>query len=188
MAEPRARERKPAEASFLGVDSFIRGVSELARLAYHGDTSASQFVRTLGDCYAFIRLNDLPRPLQFLGQMAGAPPIRLGIEGFREDIVDDFNPARHYTALLFVGFHTPAWLATLVLYMWEIAGFIRYRGEWSWPDIRSGQLGIEHGRLVRRYGPVILPGLIAAQLAESSGNPSSGGASSGSASETLRAS
>ncbi len=106
--------------------------------------------------------------------MAGAPPLQLGAGGFRADILDDQNPARHYTALLFVGFYAPAWLALMVLYGWEVAGFVRYRGHWSWPDIRGGLLGIRHGKLVRKYGPTILPALIAAQLAEKSDGSSSG--------------
>lgn len=173
-----------------GLDAFIRGVSELAWLTYLGEVDGYRFVPELGDRYAYIRLRDVRRPVRFLRQMAGTPPIQLGNTGFRADILDDYNPARHYVALLFVGYYAPTWLAMLFLYAWEFAGFIRYGGNWSWPDIRSGILGIRHGELVRRYGPTILPALMAAQLAEREsddyGSPS-GGTSSGSDAETLRA-
>ena len=104
--------------------------------------------------------------MRFLRQMAGAPPLQFGVEGFRRDLVDDLNPARHYTAFVFTGYWLPRWAALLVLWLWEVAGFVRYRGEWSWPDVSSGQVGIRHGRLVARYGPTVLPGLMAADLEE----------------------
>ena len=149
-----------------GIDAFIRGVSELAWQAYVSGADSHSFVTHLADRYAYIRLRDIARPIRFLRHMAGVPPVQLGNEGFGADLVDDDNPARHYTALLFVGYYVPTWLATIVLYAWEFAGFIRYGGEWSWPDIRSGLLGIRHGALVRNYGPTVLPSLIAAQIAE----------------------
>lgn len=149
-----------------GVAAFIRGVSELAWRAYLEQSGDRRLVNTVAERYAFIRLPDAVHPIRFLRQMAGAPPIQVGTEGFRADILDDYNPARHYSALLFVGFYAPRFLATLILFAWEIAGFVRYRGQWSWPDIRSGLLGIRHGRLVRRYGGVVLPALIASQVAE----------------------
>lgn len=152
-------------ASSSGVDAFIRSVSLLAWLAYLGHWDTSQFVQEIGELYAHIRLEDIGHPRQFLTQMAGAPPVQFGTSGFRPSLIDDANPARHYTAFLFVGFYLPIWISTLMLILWEVAGFIRYRGEWSWPDIRSGWLGIRHGRLVREQGSVVLPGLIAAQLA-----------------------
>jgi hypothetical protein len=152
----------------VGVDGFIHGVSELAWLARLNGAGDGTLVNEIAARYANIRLRDITRPHRFLSQMAGAPPVQLGTEGFRADLVDDYNPARHYTALLFVGFYTPALLAVLVLFLWEVAGFVRYWGQWSQPDIRSGLVGIRHGRLVRRYGGVVLPALIAAQLAENS--------------------
>jgi hypothetical protein len=98
--------------------------------------------------------------------MAGPPPRSFGTAGFAAWLVDDANPARHYTAFVFVGFWLPALLAQAVLYAWEAAGFVRYRGYWSPADVLSGQVGIRHGRLVRRHGPAILPALIAHDLAE----------------------
>jgi hypothetical protein len=55
-------------------------------------------------------------------------------------------------------------LSLLLLYVWEIAGFVRYGGVWSSQDLASGRLGIIHGRWLQRTAPVVLPGL-AAQLA-----------------------
>lgn len=153
-------------ASSRGVDALIAGVSAEALQALRGAHPADWFVRTLAEQYAFIKLGDLHRPWQFLRQMAGAPPVQLGVEGFRQDLVDDYNPARHYMAFVFIGFYLPGLSATAMLWLWEIASFVRYRGVWSWPDMVSGQIGIAHGRLVRRYGPTVLPGLIASDLAE----------------------
>jgi hypothetical protein len=147
-----------------GVDALIAAASRLAADS-PGEGSAAA-VRQLGEQYAFIRLADLRRPLRFLRQMAGAPPVELGTAGFRHDLVDDLNPARHYIAFVVVGYWLPRWAAVGVLWLWEVASLIRYWGKWSWPDIASGYLGIRHGRLVRRYGAVILPSLIASELAE----------------------
>jgi hypothetical protein len=149
-----------------GVDAFIRGISELAWRTYIEQSDVRLLVNEIAERYANVRLRDVVHPIRFLRQMAGAPPLQLGTAGFRLDLLDDYNPARHYSALLFVGFYVPRFLATLILFGWEIAGFVRYRGQWSSPDIRSGLLGIRHGRLVRRYGGVVLPALIAAQVAE----------------------
>jgi hypothetical protein len=123
----------------------------------------------LGEDFAYIRLQDVTRPKTFLRQMAGAPPIRIGTRGFRGDLVDDAHPARHYVAFLVAGYWLPRWAALLVLWLWELAGFVRYGGKWSWPDVASGMLGIRHGRLVRRYSAVILPALLASELAEKHG-------------------
>lgn len=168
--EPGASHREPAtDSSFVslgGVDALIAGVSAYAQQACRGKACTSWFVRAVAADYAYIRLEDVVRPRRFLHQMAGAPPVRVGVYGFRSDIVDDHNPARHYTAFVFLGYYLPGFTADLALYLWEIAGFIRYRGKWSAPDMRSGRIGITHGRLVRRYGPTVLPSLIAACLAE----------------------
>ena len=156
----------PPAASSRGVDALIAGVSANALQALRDARPADWFVRTLAEQYAYTKRGALHRPGGFLRQMAGAPPVQLGVEGFRQDLVDDYNPARHYMAFVFIGFYLPGFSATLMLWLWEIASFVRYRGEWSWPDMASGRIGIAHGRLVRRYGPVVLPGLIAGELAE----------------------
>lgn len=148
-----------------GVRRFMDEVSFHAGQAAPGWQGSAEFVLRISDDYAYIRPRDLRNPLRFLKQMAGVPPIQLGTDGFRADLVDDQNPARHYTALLFVGFWLPYPLAWLVLYAWEMAGFMRYRGHWSPADVRCGLVGLRHGKLVRRYGPTILPALIAADLA-----------------------
>ncbi len=167
MAEQKQTlSTEPSTDSISGVDAFISGVSALAWRDYITGADTSDFVDELSDRYAYIRLRDVWRPKRFLQQMAGAPPMQLGNSGFRRDLIDDWNPARHYTALLFVGYHLPKWLAMIALYLWEIAGFIRYHGAWSWPDIRSGLLGIQHGRLVRMYGCSVLPSLVAATLVD----------------------
>lgn len=149
-----------------GIDAFIADVSHLACQFPDDPMQKVRFILHMGEAYAFIRLQDVWRPLRFLKQLAGAPPRRFGTAGFASWLVDDANPARHYTAFVFTGFWLPHVLALAVLYAWEIAGFVRYRGYWSPADVLSGQVGIRHGQLVRRYGPAILPALIACDLAD----------------------
>lgn len=149
-----------------GVAAFLADVKARAARSIAVGQSTTQFILEIGDAYAFIRLQDWRTPLRFLQQMAGAPPTEFGTKGFKRSIVDDENPARHYTAFVFVGYWLPMPLALLVLWAWEILGFVRYRGKWSQPDIRCGRLGIRHGRLVRQQGPEILAGLIERDLKE----------------------
>jgi hypothetical protein len=147
-----------------GVDAFIADVSRrAAHFSPNGETT--RFILEIGEAYACIRLQDVRRPAKFLSQMAQLPPVQFGTEGFRPNLVDDDAPARHYTAFVFVGYWLPRSLGGLVLWMWEILGFIRYGGEWSAPDIRMGRVGLRHGRLIRRNGAAILPSLIARDLA-----------------------
>lgn len=153
-------------ASLGGVDALIASVSAYAKQTCQSRAHTSWFVRTIAADYAYIHLEDVVRPGRFLRQMAGAPPVRFGVHGFRRDVVDDSNPARHYAAFVFLGYYLPGFAADLALYLWEMAGYIRYRGKWSKPDMRNGRIGIMHGRLVRRYGPTVLPSLIAGDLAE----------------------
>src|SRR5690606_16797561 len=123
---------QPGGPSLLeGIDGFLAAVQRLASRAYTGHLTTAQALLHLGEDYAFIRPRDLVRPVRFLRQMAGEPPIRLGTAGFRKSLVDDRNPARHYTAFLVVGYWLPVWAAWLVLWLWEIAGFVRYGGKWS---------------------------------------------------------
>lgn len=149
-----------------GVAAFLADVKARAARSIAVGQSTTQFILEIGDAYAFIRLQDWRTPLRFLQQMAGAPPTEFGTKGFKRSIVDDENPARHYTAFVFVGYWLPTPLAFIVLWAWEILGFVRYRGKWSQPDIRCGRLGIRHGRLVRQQGPEILAGLIERDLKE----------------------
>ncbi len=162
-AEPKA----PDNAS--GLDLFISAVSERISRVPPSWWNTARFVLRIADDFAYVRLRDIWRPLRFLRQMAGAPPYRFDKRGFRSTIVDDENPARHYTAFVFIGFWLPAPLAMLALWLWEIAGFVRYGGRWSPNDIASGDVGIRHGRLLRKYGQTIMPGLIASELAEHPG-------------------
>jgi len=167
MAVGNSRARVPSKSNALsGVDAFIADVSRQVACTPWNRRGAIQFVRCIGDRYAYIRLQDVWQPLRFLRQMAGDPPVQFGAHGFAAHLVDDPAPARHYTALLFVGFWLPKPLATAVLWLWEGLGFVRYHGHWSQPDMRMGRVGIRHGRLLARYGPTILPALIAADLAE----------------------
>jgi len=147
-----------------GVAAFIADVKARVAKSIAEERHTHEFILEIGDAYAFIRLADWRRPLQFLAQLAGNPPIQFGTKGFRRALVDDQNPARHYTAFVFVGYWLPTPLALLVLWAWEILGFFRYGGKWSQGDMRCGQIGIQHGRQVRRQGPLVLADLIARDL------------------------
>lgn len=160
LPEPNA----PGDAS--GLDLFIAAVSERTSRVPPSWWNTARFLLRIAEDFAYIRLRDLWRPLRFLRQMAGAPPYRFATRGFTSAIVDDENPARHYTAFVFVGFWLPARLAKLALWLWEIAGFVRYGGRWSHNDMACGEVGIRHGRLLRKYGQTIMPALIASELAE----------------------
>ena len=157
-----------------GYAAFIEYVSERAAQAPAGWSGAAWFILCVGEECANIRLQDVGRPWRFLAQAASAPPVCFGPHGFAPHLVDDRLPARHYVAFVFVGFWLPYPLAWLTLYVWEIAGFLRYGFHWSAPDLRLGRIGIRHGALIRRYGPTILPALLAADLAA----PASGAARS----------
>lgn len=149
-----------------GVTAFIADVKARAATNLAQQRSTQAFIQEISDVYAFIRLQDWRYPLKFLKQMAGPPPVRFGTTGFKRAIVDDQNPARHYTAFVFVGYWLPMPLAVLVLWAWEILGFFRYRFHWSRQDLTCGYIGIRHGRQVRRYGPTVLVQLIERDLVE----------------------
>lgn len=130
-----------------------------------GWNGAAWFILTLGEECANLRLQDLWRPWRFLAQAASPPPFCFGPYGFARHLVDDLLPARHYVAFLWIGFWLPPLLAWLTLYAWETAGFLRYGLRWSAADVHMGHAGLRHGALVRRYGPLVLPALLAADLA-----------------------
>ena len=148
-----------------GFDAFIAYLSTQAQAAPPGFAGSAWYILRVSEDCAYIRLQDMWQPLRFLRQMAGAPPLRFGTGGFSPEHVDDSNPARHYMAFVFVGFWLPPLLGVLVLYAWEIAGFLRYRFQWSPHDVTSGKLGLRHGGIIRTYGPTVHPALVAAELA-----------------------
>jgi hypothetical protein len=149
-----------------GVNGFIHATSALAAQYPMTRSGTRCFVLAFGEQMAYIRVQDAHNPWRFLRQMEGNPPTRWGTDGFKRGLVDDRNPARHYAAFVFVGFWLPGWMALLLLWLWEFAGYVRYGLRWSQADTRSGYVGLWHGRLVRRYGHTILPSLIARDLAE----------------------
>ncbi|MBI1299320.1 hypothetical protein GC175_30685 [bacterium] len=148
-----------------GVAALIAQTSALAARYDLTRRDRHRFVLAFAERFAYIRVQDMWNPWRFLSQMEGAPPVRLGTDGFKHALVDDANPARHYAAFVFVGYWLPPPLAVLMLWAWEIAGFVRY-ADWSQPDMRSGYVGLFHGRLVRRYSHTILPALMARDLTE----------------------
>ena len=154
------------QTSTTDLPGFIAAISALAARFPLTPTGTRRFVLAFGEEMAYIRVQDAWNPWRFLRQMEGNPPVRWGTRGFKRGLVDDRNPARHYAAFVFVGFWLPGWMAVLLLWLWELAGFVRYGFRWSQADTRSGYVGLWHGRLVRRYGHTILPSLIARDLAE----------------------
>lgn len=147
-----------------GLDRFLDYLQTMAAQAPPDWAGAVWFILRIGEDCAGIRPQDVATPRRFLRQMAGTPPLQFGTSGFSPDIIDDDNPARHYVAFVFVGFWLPTSLALLVLYAWEVAGFVRYRGYWSSHDVASGRIGIVHGRWLRHAAPVVLPSLAASSL------------------------
>lgn len=163
----------PHHSSTNGIDTFIEYVGRVAGRAPAGWNGTAWFVLQIGEDCANIRTADFWNPLTFWRQMASAPPLRFGTDGFDPRLVDDANPARHYTAFVFVGFWLPQLPGLMLLVMWEIAGFFRYGGIWSQKDLACGLVGLRHGHAVRRFGPTVLPAFIAAELADTRFPPKS---------------
>jgi hypothetical protein len=160
--KPEAKQQSTDSLTMSGLSGLI-AATRRTMAEEKGDASAT--IRRLSEDFAHIQLRDVGNPIKFLRQMEGQPPIRLGTHGFRREIVDDANPARHYMAFVAMGYWLPYWLAICVLYLWEIAGFIRYGFTWSKADMLSGLLGVRHGNVVRRRGIDALPSLMVADLA-----------------------
>lgn len=153
--------------STAGFDAFCAYLQLKAAQAPTGWPGSVWFILSIGEeCAGLFTQYIFVDPFRFLRLAAAAPPLQFGTGGFTSSVVDDFNPARHYIAFVFVGFWLPQCLALGLLYLWELAGFIRYRGRWSSKDIVCGRIGIAHGAWVRRVGPLALPGLAAAALAD----------------------
>jgi len=151
-----------------GINAFIRFIRAQVNEASPGWKGTVGFILRISEDCAFIRLQDIWHPVRFFKQMSGKPPIRFGTQGFKKELLDDQNPARHYIAFVFVGFWLPYPLAALVLWLWEALGFLRY-GFFSQPDMELGWIGIAHGAQVRRHGATVLPHLIEQGLGEKEG-------------------
>ncbi len=148
-----------------GLDAFIQATSQRA-ISYPLSLEGTRaFLLEFARRTAGIDLSSLSRPRRFLRQLVAMPPEVWGVEGFRASLIDDTNPARHYAAFVFVGYWLPDPLGYLALWLWELAGMVRY-GYWSIPDLRLGYIGLWHGRLVRRHGHTVLPALMARDLSE----------------------
>ena len=110
-----------------GFDAFLTAIRRQVATAQPNKEGTQRFVLAISDQYAAVRPQDIfTHPLRFLKQAAGEPPIQFGNHGFKKALVDDDNPARHYTAFIFIGFWLPNPLGVLVLWTWEILGFLRY--------------------------------------------------------------
>jgi hypothetical protein len=146
-----------------GYRAFLADLTAQVQAAQQQEMRSHDFILAIAERYSYIRLADLGRPLRFLRQISGKPPQCFGARGFRHALVDDQEPARHYTAFVFVGYWLPTALALPVLWLWELLGLVRY-GHWSQPDVRSGTVGIRHGRAVRKAGFAMLPTLVERDL------------------------
>lgn len=155
----------PQHTEQQGFDAFLNDVNQCVEKANKQRHTTRDFVLHIAERYAHIRPQDLKSPKRFYQQISSSPPVCFGTQGFRQSIVDDQEPARHYTAFVFVGYWLPTLLAVPFLWAWEVLGFVRY-GHWSQPDVRSGLIGIRHGRAIRREGASVLPVLICRDLGE----------------------
>lgn len=155
-----------AEANVLSMSGLSGLIAATEQYIAEEGGDSNRVVRRLAEDFAYIHFEDVRNPYKFLRQMEGQPPIRLGTEGFRRELVDDKNPARHYMAFVAMGYWLPYWMAICVLYMWEVAGYIRYGFTWSQEDMLSGLTGVRHGNAVRQDGIALLPGLMDADLGD----------------------
>ncbi|MBV7335181.1 hypothetical protein KFU94_44470 [Chloroflexi bacterium TSY] len=164
--DQEAIQQNNADLNVQGVGAFSAAVRDQANRFNSNWLGKIRFVLWISERYANICLRDLWRPMRFLKQLMGKPPIEFGTDGFRPDLVDDSAPARHYTAFVFTGFWLPYPLAFIALWLWEFLGYLRYNWQWSQKDMAMGLIGIRHGREVRRHGPTVLSDLILRDLAE----------------------
>ena len=123
------------------------------------------FVLELARQCANVDFGELRRPWRFWSMLRQEPPVCFGPRGFRPDLVDDFHPARHYSAFLLIGFFFPQPLAVAFSRLWEWSEGV-ILGQFSPNDVRMSQLAIRHGRAVRRAGPASLPALIRCEICE----------------------
>jgi hypothetical protein len=164
----RAGGGAPSSGAPLAMSGLAGLIAATRRYIDEDHGESGKVVQRLAEDFSYIRLQDMVKPYQFLRQMEGNPPIQLGTKGFRRELVDDHNPARHYMAFVAMGYWLPYLLAIVVLYLWEIAGYVRYGFQWSPEDMRSGWTGVRHGNAVRHQGIEVLPGLMVADLAADS--------------------
>lgn len=147
-----------------GIAGLVTYLMDCANGCVDDTAGRRAFIARIGSDCAGIHLENVRQPVRFLREMQGNPPLRFGTSGFAPTLVDDLNPARHYVAFVVVGYWLPFILGLGVLYFWEIASFFRYRGSWSQNDVRSGIVGLRHGRAVARLGVGVLAGLAARDL------------------------
>jgi RHS repeat-associated protein len=81
----------------------------------------------------------------------GAPPVVFGASGFRRELVDDANPARHYSAYVTTAYQKGGLVGAAAAVIREIpegwGG--RCRGGCSTQDVRLGLIGAQHGANLR---------------------------------------
>ncbi|MSP13068.1 MAG: hypothetical protein EXR62_08925 [Chloroflexi bacterium] len=149
-----------------GATGFVARVQYYAGLSSQHTRSSHWFIDTLACQFAGLDLADWWRPWRWFRAMGSAkPPEDMGPAGFRVDLVDDNRPARHYVAFLMIGYYLTYPLGWLVMYGWEILGWVRY-GSFSRTDILLAKVGLQHGVMIRRDGPEILADLIVRDLLE----------------------
>lgn len=160
-------EALPAPALTCGdsCERFALYAGALADLAHAEGRSGAWFVLALARRCANVDFGALGRPRRFWRMLRQEPPICFGPRGFRAGLVDDFHPARHYSAFVLVGFFLPGPLARAFGWLWEWAEGVAL-GQFSPRDVGLSRLAARHGRAVRQRGPAALPALIRADLCE----------------------
>jgi len=142
---------------------FAAYAASLADLAQREGRRPAWYLLALARQCANVDFRRMRRPLRFWRMLRQEPPVCFGPRGFRTSLVDDFHPARHYSAFLLVGFFLPGPAARAFGWLWEWAEGI-VLGQFSPRDVGLSRLAIRHGRAVRRRGPAVLPALIQADL------------------------
>lgn len=123
-------------------EKFAQYVESLAK----NTKSDAEFIRILGEQIAgFPGGNSEVAP-------QGVTP-QFGSSGFRSELVDDRNPARHYVAYLAVGFQKGGLPGAAIAVGRELPGVCG--GGCSVEDIRLGVIGASHGASLRPNGQAI---------------------------------
>src|SRR4051812_30617889 len=72
--------------------------------------NSAEVIRRMSEDFAFVRGKDPGHPYNLPPEREENPPVQLGTNGFRPELVDDHNPARHYIAFVAMGYWLPHWL------------------------------------------------------------------------------
>jgi hypothetical protein len=129
-------EKNKTQKDATDCEKFAQYVESVAK----SSKSDAEFIRVLGEQIAgFSGGNSEEAPQGVTSQF--------GSSGFRSDLVDDANPARHYVAYLAVGFQKGGLPGAAIAVARELPGICG--GGCSAQDIRLGVIGANHGASLR---------------------------------------